>query len=39
MCRIEGCGAAIDPGNITTHTKGAALVVAGTCNNNHDFKV
>ena len=39
ICRVEGCGAAIDPGNLDTFTKGACLVVSGTCNNSHSFKV
>ena len=38
VCRVESCGAAVDPANIETYERGACLVVSGVCNQNHTFK-
>ena len=36
VCSIQGCGAPIDPEDVTVHTEGAAMTVKATCLGYHD---
>ena len=36
VCRIGGCGAAIDPDDVTMTTRGAAISVRAVCCNSHE---
>ena len=39
VCRVAGCGKAVDRGNIEVKYKGGCVKITATCNANHVFQV
>ena len=39
VCRVAGCGKAVDSGNIGIKYKGGCVKITATCNANHVFEV
>ena len=39
VCRVAGCGKAVDSSNIGVKYKGGCVKITATCNANHVFQV